>query len=117
MAEMIGLTGGSAETSDIGWQLKPYVVLAPDPAASRGKVVSLSPRGQAVQAAYHRLIREIEKRWEDRFGKKPIRLLRESLEGLFERYRDDVPLIAEGLVPPPAQRGQATRRRRSVAAM
>ena len=100
MAEMIRLTGGSPETSDIGWQIKPYVVVAPDPAASRGKVVSLSARGLTVHAAYYLLIREIEKRWEGRFGKEPVRMLRESLEGLFERYRGDAPVIAEGLVPP-----------------
>ncbi len=96
MADMIRLTGGSPETSDIGWQVKPFVVIAPDPAASRGKVVSLSWRGLAVQAAYEGLVREIEKRWKERFGKEPIRMLRESLEGLFERYRDDAPLLAEG---------------------
>ena len=48
----IPATGGSPETSDIGWQIKPLVVATCDPAASRGKVVRLSPRGLRVQQAY-----------------------------------------------------------------
>jgi len=93
MAEMIRLTGGSPETSDIGWQVKPFVLVSPDPTGRRGQVVSLSPRGLAVQAAYFQLIRTIEKRWEERFGKEAIQLLRESLDGLFDR-------LAEGMVAP-----------------
>lgn len=92
-AEIPRLTGGSPETSDIGWQIKPYVVITPDPAAKRGKVVRLSPLGLRAQRVYQRLIGEIEKGWEERFGKETIALLREFLQGLFER-------ISEGLVPP-----------------
>lgn len=99
-AEIPRLTGGSPETSDIGWQIKPYVVVTSDPAASRGKVVRLSPRGLTAQQTYHRLIWEIEKRWEQRFGHELIGMLRESLEGLFDRHRGGGPLLAEGLVPP-----------------
>jgi len=92
-AEIPRLTGGSPETSAIGWQIKPYVVIALDPNAKRGKVVRLSRRGLKAQEAYHRLIWEIEARWEQRFGKETIAGLRESLQGLFER-------LSEGLVPP-----------------
>ena len=101
MAEIPRLTGGSPETSALGWQLKPYVVVTPDAAAKRGKVVRLSPRGLMAQEAYHRLNGEIEKRWEERFGKEAIGLLRESLQGLFDRHKDGVPLLSQGLVPPP----------------
>jgi hypothetical protein len=99
-AEIPRLTGCSPETSDIGWQLKPYVVIEPDPTARRGKVVRLSPRGLRVQQTYHRLIGEIEKRWEARFGKEEVGRLRESLQGLLNRRRGDRPLLSEGLVPP-----------------
>jgi hypothetical protein len=99
-AEIPRLTGGSPETSDIGWQMKPYVVVKPDPTASRGKVVCLSPRGLRAQQTYHRLIAEIEKRWEARFGKEEIGRLRESLQGLFDRRTGDGALLSEGLVPP-----------------
>ena len=57
-------------------------------------MVHLSPLGLRAQQIYHRLIRDIEKRWEERFGKDVIAVLRESLQGLFDRP------IAEGLVPP-----------------
>jgi hypothetical protein len=101
MAEISRLTGGSPETSGIGWQLKPFVVVEPDPAASRGKVVRLSPRGLRAQQTYLHLIGEIEKRWEARFGKEGIGRLRKSLQGLFDRPGGDRPLLSEGLVPPP----------------
>jgi hypothetical protein len=101
MAEIPRLTGGSPETSDIGWQIKPHVVVTSDPSASRGKVVRLSPLGLKAQQAYHRLIGEIERRWEERFGKDTIARLRESLQGLFDRRSGDAPLLSEGLVAPP----------------
>jgi hypothetical protein len=100
LAEIPRLTGGSPETTDIGWQIKPYVVVEPDPTASRGKVVRLSPRGLTAQQTYQRLIWEIEKRWEARFGKAEIGRLRESLEGFLDRRSGDVPALLEGLLPP-----------------
>ncbi len=99
-AEIPRLTGGSPETTGIGWQIKPYVLVASDPTASRGKVVRLSPRGLKVQRMYRPLIAEIEKRWEDRFGKERIIALREALQRLFARHRGDSLLLSEGLVPP-----------------
>jgi hypothetical protein len=120
VAEIPILTGGSPETTGIGWQIKPYVVVAPDPDAARGKVVWLSPRGLAAQQAYHRLVLEIEKRWEAKFGAGVIRMLRDSLEKLFNRSAGGAPLIAEGLVPAPrtARAGSQTASlgRRSVGA-
>jgi len=92
-AEIPRLTGGSPETSDIGWQIKPYVVVALDPAAKRGKVVRLSARGLQAQQAYHRLLGDIKQRWEERFGKAAVGQLREALQGLFNR-------LSEGMVPP-----------------
>jgi len=100
VAEIPRLTGGSPETTNIGWQIKPYVVVTPDPAASRGKVVCLSLRGLTAQETYHRLIAQIEKRWEARFGKERIGLLRELLQSLFDRRGGDGTLLSEGLVPP-----------------
>jgi hypothetical protein len=99
-ADIPHLTGGSPETTDIGWQIKPYVVVTSDPTASRGKVVRLSERGLKVQQAYHRLIWEMEKRWEKRFGKEAIGTLSESLQGFTDRHSGGAPLISEGLVPP-----------------
>ncbi len=75
-------------------------MVSPDPTASRGKVARLSPRGLRAQQTYQRLIWEIEKRWEERFGKEAIATLRASLQGLFDRHSGGVPLVSEGLVPP-----------------
>jgi len=99
-AEIPRLTGGSPETSDVGWQIKPYVIVEPNPTAGRGKLASLSPRGLRAQQTYHRLTGEIEKRWQARFSKEAIGRLRESLQGLFEPHSADGPLLSEGLVAP-----------------
>ena len=93
------LTGGSPETSGIGWQIKPYIVIEPDPAANRGRVVRLSPLGLAAQQTYRDLIVAIEKRWEAKFGKDKIGRLRDSLGKLFVPRRGDRLLLSEGLVP------------------
>lgn len=101
LAEIPRLTGGSPETTDIGWQLNPYVVVTADPTAKRGKVVCLTPRGLMAQQNYHRLTAQIENRWESRFRKEQIGRLREQLQMLFERRSGDRPLLSEGLMPPP----------------
>jgi DNA-binding MarR family transcriptional regulator len=98
--EIPRLTGGSPETSGIGWQLKPYIIVKPDASGKRGKVVQLSPLGLGAQQTYFRLTREIEKRWEERFGKKEICCLRESLQGIFARHDESGPALAAGLRPP-----------------
>jgi 16S rRNA (cytosine967-C5)-methyltransferase len=96
-----GLTGSSAETAGIGWQLKPYIVVECDRAKGRGKLVRLSPRGRVAQQHYHRLTAEIEKRWELRFGKETIRALRQSLEGILSAEHGERLAIVAGLIPPP----------------
>ena len=100
VAEIPRLTGGSPETTGIGWQIKPYVVVTPDPTASRGKLVRLSPLGLRTERAYHRLIGQIEERWDLRFDKEAIGRLRGSLQRLFDRHNEAGPLLSEGLVPP-----------------
>jgi len=98
-ADIPRLTGCSPETGGIGWQIKPYITVGPDPAAKRGRVVSLSPWGLAAQRAYDRLIGEIARRWEARFGAEKIVRLRESLRELFDQHGEDGPRLSEGLVP------------------
>lgn len=93
------LTGGSPETSGVGWQMKPYIVIEPDPAAKRGKVVRLSPLGLVAQRTYRNLNATIEKRWEAKFGKSKIGRLRNSLQELFVLRSGDRLLLSEGLVP------------------
>jgi hypothetical protein len=100
LGEIPRLTGASPETSDIGWEAKPYVSVERDPAARRGKVARLTPLGLKAQQTYHKLAREIEDRWKARFGEEKVRVLRGCLENLFVARRDGLQLLAEGLVPP-----------------
>jgi len=98
-AEIPRLTGSSPETSGIGWQIKPYIVVEPHPDGGRGKFVRLSPLGLRAQQLYRELVGEIEKSWESRFGREKIHRLRKALSDLFVARVGDRPLIAEGLVP------------------
>jgi hypothetical protein len=100
LAEIPRLTGGSPETTALGWRVRPYVTVEPDPDAPRGKVVCLSPQGLQARQTYHRLLDEIETRWEERFGRHALFGLQKALQQLFERDNEDGPLISEGLVPP-----------------
>src|SRR5579872_380093 len=93
--ELPRLTGSSQESSDIGWRLKPFVILESDP-AKRGKLVRLSPRGKLAHEDYYRITSEIEKEWEKKFGGE----LRRSLEKLLQLKSEDKSLLAKGLVPP-----------------
>jgi hypothetical protein len=54
----------------------------PESAGSRVKLLRLTPKGRIAQDACHRLILDIEQRWQARFGKDVFRNLRESLERL-----------------------------------
>jgi hypothetical protein len=99
LGEIPRLTGGSPETSDIGWEAKPYVAIEPDPTARRGKVARLTPLGLRAQRNYHELVREIEDRWRARFGEERIRSIRECIENLFVARGAERLLLAEGLVP------------------
>jgi hypothetical protein len=79
------LTGGSAEVTGIGWQLKPYIVVEPDLNAKRGKIVRLNARGLQAHGDYQHLLHKIEKSWVLRFGREKIHALRSSLLSLFDQ--------------------------------
>jgi len=99
-SEIPHLTGCSPETSGIGWQIKPFIVVESIPPPRRGKLVRLSPLGLLARENYYNVTSAVEKRWETQFGKQKIRRLRESLSGLFVPRGEERPLIAEGLIPP-----------------
>jgi hypothetical protein len=99
LVEIPRLTGGSPEASDIGWEAKPYVAIERDPDARRGRVACLTPLGLKAQRTYHDLAREIEDRWQARFGEERIRRIRDCLENLFVARHGERVLFAEGLVP------------------
>lgn len=94
------LTGASPETTDIGWQIRPYVIVEPASGKTRGKVVRLSSRGLKAQNEYHRLTEEIDKRWQMRCGEAAIGSLRNALLDLLWREGENGLLLCEGLAPP-----------------
>jgi hypothetical protein len=99
-SEIPHLTGCSPETSGIGWQIKPYIIVESAPPPSRGKLVRLSPLGLRARESYYNVTSAVEKRWETQFGMQKIRRLRKSLSDLFVARRGDRLLLAEGFVPP-----------------
>ena len=98
-SEIPRLTGTSPETSGIGWQVKPYVIIEPDPGAKRGKLIRLSERGIAAQGVYHKLLGVIEARWRERFGASAFDSLSLALVSLYEIGDDGKPRICECLTP------------------
>lgn len=100
LADLPRLTGCSPETCDIGWFLKRFVAIEPDPSGKRGKLVRLSPAGQEAQRRYHLLTREIEDEWERKFGATGVRRLRSSLEEVLAERKDGKHVIGFGMVPP-----------------
>jgi methyltransferase (TIGR00027 family) len=73
----------------------------PDPAASRGKVARLTPRGLLAQGLYLELLGETEDRWRDRFGHDTIGALRQPLEALALGTDGPPPPLFAGLEPYP----------------
>jgi DNA-binding MarR family transcriptional regulator len=86
-----------------------YALTEPNP-AGRGRLVRLTPKGLAAQAAYARLLVDIEQGWRVRFGRDQIDGLRRSLERFVgEPASGRSPLLA-GLEPyPEGWRASVTR--------
>ena len=85
LRDLPALTGTSKES--VRWALGiltrgDLAAEEPDPAASRGKVARLTPRGLDAQRRYRELVGEIERRWHDRFTPAVTAALRASLEPL-----------------------------------
>jgi hypothetical protein len=99
VADIPRLTGASPETSGIGWQIKPYIVVERNRAVSRENLVRLTPLGVKVQQGYQELTQAIEKRWEAKFGKDRIDYLRHGLQQLFAQRNGERLRVAEGLIP------------------
>jgi DNA-binding MarR family transcriptional regulator len=76
-------------------------VTGPDPGASRGKLVRLTPGGLAAQHDCTRLLDAVEERWRARYGPGEIGALRRSLESVTGQREDGRPRLSEGLRPYP----------------
>jgi DNA-binding MarR family transcriptional regulator len=85
-----------------------YVTVEPDPEDRRPKppgrdwVIRATPAGRQAQAIWRPLFGTIEKRWEERFGKKEIEQLRESLLAILRQMNfalpDCMPILGYGLL-------------------
>jgi len=94
-------TGTSKEA--VSWALgiltrRELAVEEPDPAASRGQVARLTPRGLQAQRVYHELAGAIERRWHERFTRDVTDALRTCLEPL---AAGDPPSLFAGIQPYP----------------
>jgi DNA-binding MarR family transcriptional regulator len=76
-------------------------VTGPDPAASRGKLVRLTPGGLAAQHDTSRLLDVVEERWRAWYGPGEIGALRRSLQSVTGQREDGRPRFSEGLRPYP----------------
>ena len=111
LRDLPALTGTSKES--VRWALGiltrgDLAAEEPDPAASRGKVARLTPRGLDAQRRYHELVGEIERRWHDRFTPAVTAALRASLEPL---AAGQPPPLFGGLEPYPDNWRASVRRR------
>jgi DNA-binding MarR family transcriptional regulator len=77
-----------------------YATVEADSTGSRTKVLHLTPRGRRVESTYYPLAREIEGRWQSRFGAQSVVRLRAALECVSGSSDADSPLM-HGLEPYP----------------
>jgi DNA-binding MarR family transcriptional regulator len=102
--ELPYLTGVSKEALSMAAGIltrRSWAVVEPDPAASRGKLLRLTPRGRSAQEEYIRLLGDVEQRWRARFGTGPIDALRRSLLSVIGSGDGDRPRLSPGLRPYP----------------
>jgi DNA-binding MarR family transcriptional regulator len=78
-----------------------FAVVEADPGANRSKMLRLTPKGLAALDRYHQLVREIERRWETRYGEQALLQLRASLEQLIGAPEAGAQLLMSGMTPYP----------------
>ena len=98
------MTGISKEA--VAWAMGVLIrarlaVEEPDPAASRGQVARLTPRGALARGLYLEFLGAVEDRWGDRFGRDAIGALRRPLEALAVGAGSQPPPLFQGLEPYP----------------
>ena len=82
----------------------------PAPAASRGKIARLTPRGLQAQRLYYEFVGTIEQRWRERFTGGATDAVRTSLEALATAPDGEPPPLFAGLEPYPDNWRAAVRR-------
>ncbi len=96
--DLPAMTGGSKEAMAmvVGFlERAGLAAVAPDPQAGRGKVVRLTARGLAAQAAHARRLASVQERWRDRLGAPALAALADALDTILA-----APAFAQGLEPP-----------------
>jgi methyltransferase (TIGR00027 family) len=104
LRDLPGLTGVSKEAASwaTGVLVRSHLATEePDPAASRGKVARLNPKGTAAQRAHADLLGTTEERWRARFGAGSIAALRQPLAALATAAEGQPPPLFGGLEPYP----------------
>jgi DNA-binding MarR family transcriptional regulator len=99
LSDIVRLSGASRASGDIGWQVRPFVIVETDQGTKRGKVARLSPLGLEAMESYRARVRQIENRCQERFGREVFQAIRSGLLNLFEARRDDRLLLSDGLIP------------------
>jgi DNA-binding MarR family transcriptional regulator len=101
LPRLAGVSKEAIEVSVGFLEKRRYVVVEPDPATPRTKLVRLTPKGRAAQETYRQRLGVIEERWQVRFGKDAILTLRESLERLAGEPHARLSPLFRGLEPHP----------------
>ncbi|MGI9004713.1 MAG: hypothetical protein ACR2FU_00665 [Streptosporangiaceae bacterium] len=97
---LLGGVSKEAVQSAIGFlERRGLAVAGTDPAAARGKAVSLTGRGRVARDRYGRRWRAVEQAWEDRIGRGVVTGLRAVLGDFAGHGTGGAPTIALGLRP------------------
>lgn len=102
--DLAALTGISTEAVSWAMGVLRRARLAaeePGPAASRGKVVRLTPAGLREQRLHHELLAVVEDRWVQRYGRDTIGALRQATEALAVSDEGGPPPLFRALEPYP----------------
>ncbi len=113
LRDLSPLTGTSKEA--VSWALGILIrahlaAEEPAPAASRGKIARLTPRGLQAQRLYYEFVGTIEQRWCERFTGGATDAVRTSLKALATAPDGEPPPLFAGLEPYPDNWRAAVRR-------
>jgi DNA-binding MarR family transcriptional regulator len=78
-----------------------FAVVEADSGSGRSKTLQLTPKGLAALDSYQQLVREIERRWEARYGEEALLHLRAALEHLIGAPEAGAQLLMSGMTPYP----------------